>query len=74
MNRRSFIKALAAIGAAVIIPIRAASVTIGALINVKWYGAKGDGSHDDATAIRAAMDEATRTGRTVYFPSGHYRL
>lgn len=46
--------------------------------NVKKYGAKGDGSTDDTSSIRAAMSEAFRdrrnggTNATVYFPSGTY--
>jgi hypothetical protein len=39
--------------------------------NVKSYGAVGDGNHDDAAAIQAAID----SGRsTVYMPFGTYRI
>lgn len=48
-------------------------VTAGNLpINVKSYGAKGDGSTDDTAAIRAAM--AAGAGHTVYFPAGTYQV
>ncbi|CAB4216899.1 Pectate lyase superfamily protein [uncultured Caudovirales phage] len=42
-------------------------------LNVKHFGAKGDNSNDDSTAIQAAIDylEAT-TGGTVYLPTGDY--
>jgi len=55
----------------------------GFAVNVKDYGAYGDGLHDDTAAIRAALDDG-RNGynpqpdyyaprpRTVYFPSGTY--
>lgn len=37
-------------------------------INVKEYGAKGDGETDDTEAIRAAID----AGLDIYFPAGRY--
>ncbi len=52
-------------------------------INVKAYGARGNGVSDDGRAIQAALDAAKRTlasssgnagvhGATVYFPRGDY--
>jgi hypothetical protein len=40
--------------------------------NVKQYGAAGDGSTDDTSAIAAAMSAANSAGGTVFFPAGTY--
>lgn len=42
--------------------------------NAKDYGAVGDGSTDDTTAINAAITAAIATGGVVYFPSGKYKI
>jgi len=45
------------------------------IINVKDFGAIGDGTTDDAPAIRAAfVYAATKQSSTVYFPYGIYNL
>lgn len=38
------------------------------------YGAVGDGSANDTTAINAAITACALTGGTVYFPPGTYRI
>lgn len=38
------------------------------------YGAVGDGSNNDTTAINAAITACALTGGTVYFPPGTYRI
>src|SRR3989339_552443 len=43
------------------------------LINVKNYGATGNGSTNDATSIQNAINDCP-TGGTVYFPNGTYLL
>ena len=41
-------------------------------INVKEYGAKGDGKTNDTKAIKEAFAKIYKSGGTVYFPSGNY--
>lgn len=43
-------------------------------INVKDFGAKGDGTSNDATAIQNAFDALKNTGGIIYFPNGTYNL
>jgi hypothetical protein len=42
------------------------------VINVKAYGATGDGTTDDTTAIQAALDAVPSSGGTVLLPAGTY--
>lgn len=43
-------------------------------INVKTYGAKGNNSTDDTTAVSNAVTAAYATARPLYFPSGTYLI
>jgi len=44
----------------------------GAVVNVLDYGAVGDGTTDDSTAIQAAFDALPASGGTVLFPKNTY--
>lgn len=44
------------------------------VLDVKAYGAAGNGTTDDTEAIRAAITAAAAGGRGVYFPPGVYRM
>ncbi len=46
----------------------------GPLIDVRAFGAKGDGTTDDTEAVRKAIDSVTSGGGVVYFPDGSYSL
>jgi len=52
------------------------SMIDGIAINVKDYGAIGDGSTDDTAAIQAAIDALSAQGGTLYFPNdgGNYLI
>lgn len=43
-------------------------------INVKDYGATGDGTTDDTAAIQSAFNAISATQRSVYFPPGAYSV
>ena len=43
----------------------------GSVINVKDYGATGNGSNDDTTALQKAIT-TSQPGQALYFPSGTY--
>ena len=42
------------------------------IINVRDYGAKGDGATDDTAAIQAAVAAIPASGATLLFPPGNY--
>jgi hypothetical protein len=44
------------------------------VINVKAYGAKGDGTTDDTTAIQAAITAAQTSGGCVLLPAATYKI
>ena len=45
---------------------------VASVINVKDYGATGDGTTDDKADIQAAIDAVPTNGGRVYFPAGTY--
>ena len=66
---------------ALLVPLAAA--VCGSSLNVRDFGAKGDGRHDDAPAFRKAFKEAfvrrtnnntAESTREIFIPSGRYRL
>lgn len=61
---------LLAAGAVVLagLPAQASAAALSAGVNVKDYGAVGDGTTDDTNAIANAL----ASGRSVLFPAGVY--
>jgi hypothetical protein len=43
-------------------------------VNVRWYGAKGDGSTDDSASLQKAGNAALALGCTLYVPPGRYLI
>nr|WP_312054281.1 glycosyl hydrolase family 28-related protein [Brevundimonas diminuta] len=43
-------------------------------VNVRWFGAKGDGVTDDTAALIGANVAAAVLGREVFYPAGRYRI
>ena len=77
---------IAAIFAA-ILPLSHLAAGGNGVIDVRDFGAVGDGKHDDTAAIQRALDAAAKVGRSarhrgvryacgaaVYFPNGFYRI
>ncbi len=57
--------------------IKTISTAIGSgvpYVNVKDFGAFGNGSNDDTASVQLAIDSLSVNGGTVYFPNGTYKL
>jgi polygalacturonase len=76
-TRREVLVGLVALGAASAVPsalaytppTRTRGTTV---LNVKNFGARGDGLHDDTNAINNAIAALPTAGGTVYIPAGTY--
>jgi hypothetical protein len=77
-SRRDFVAAgslLAASAFTSALPRQAAADTgsiPAGMLNVRDFGAKGDGATDDTKAIQRAMDKAALSNGAVFFPEGNY--
>lgn len=58
----------------IIFAVLAALMCQAEVINVKEFGAVGDGKADDTSAIPKAMEEGKGKGLPVYFPRGVYQV
>ena len=76
LRRITVVAALVAalcLGTASAMPTRLAGITAPS-VDVRAYGAKGNGSHDDTAAIRRAMRAVSAAGGTVRFARGVYKV
>lgn len=44
------------------------------VVNVRHFGAAGDGKQDDRKAIQDAVDSVSKSGGSIYIPPGEYAL
>lgn len=79
VTRREFLRTGLALGAAALVPAPALGVAARTLqtperaLDVRAFGARGDGRADDTAAVQAAIDAAVRAGGgVVRFPAGTY--
>lgn len=49
------------------------SFSNGGMFSARWWGAKGDDTNDDTTALQAAIDAAHDAGGRLYIPAGIYK-
>lgn len=54
--------------------INGLQISSNAFASVIEYGAKGDGTTDDSSAIQDALDALMTSGGTIFFPKGIYLL
>src|SRR5262249_319357 len=74
MQRRRFLAAsLATSGLALATRQRALAQTFGGLIDLRAFGAKGDGVTDDTAAVKAAIAAVPRGG-ALFVPFGKFRI
>ena len=43
------------------------------VLDVRSFGARGDGTADDSAAVQRAIDQAAQTGAAAFVPAGTYR-
>jgi len=63
-----------AMGMGVKSDIKTSTALLECVVNVKAFGAKGDGINDDTAAVQKALDYAKIHTPVCYLPAGHYRL
>jgi hypothetical protein len=72
LSRRALLRSTAALITPLLLSRALRGTGESAQLNVRDYGARGNGKSKDTGAIQAAIDAAGRSGGTVYFPPGEY--
>src|SRR6266540_4320512 len=72
VSRRALLRSTGALIAPLLLSRALRGTGESAQLNVRDYGARGDGKGKDTSAIQAAIDAAGRSGGTVYLPPGKY--
>jgi Pectate lyase superfamily protein len=72
LSRRALLRSTAGLVAPFLLSPALRSIGESAQLNVRDYGAKGNGKSKDTGAIQAAIDAAGRSGGTIYVPPGEY--
>ncbi|QBG46860.1 hypothetical protein EGM51_05410 [Verrucomicrobia bacterium S94] len=74
MMIKSIIAMLAGFSVVLAATGRSVDMTEGVFLNVRDFGAVGDGRHDDTAAFNRAMKAATAGSGVVYIPAGTYMI
>jgi len=64
--------ALASLSVSLTVAAEPAPAGLEGIVNIRSYGAKGDGTTDDTAAIQAALDDAAKLGGKVHVPPGRF--
>jgi polygalacturonase len=72
LSRRAFLRSTGVLFAPLLLSPALRGIGESAQLNVRDYGAKGNGKSKDTGAIQAAIDAAGRSGGGVYVPPGEY--
>lgn len=77
-SRRNFVSAGSALAASAFLPAASGSsgflpgINPGGMVNVKDFGASGDGKKDDTAAVQKALDKAGLSHGAVFIPEGNF--
>lgn len=62
------------VGGSLVVGKEGGALSDAKMVNVNFFGAKGDGATNDTAAILAAISDAFETGAVVFIPAGTYMV